>query len=161
MASVSETTIHPPVNRRRALLVMSSLLPFAKRALAQANAHVSTTDPLIVSFTRGASVMPGRVTLDLPKVADSGFSVPMTVSVQSPMTADDYVKTILVVADNNPQRDVCWFYLGPRAGKAEVGSRIRLNGSQRVVAIAQLSNGTFWSDARDIEVREAACTEPG
>jgi sulfur-oxidizing protein SoxY len=85
----------------------------------------------------------------------------MTVRVESPMTDIDYVKTVLVVADKNPQRDVCWFYLGPRAGRAEVSSRIRLNGTQRVVAIAQLSDGTFWSDARDIEVREAACTEPG
>jgi sulfur-oxidizing protein SoxY len=148
------------VNRRRALLVLSSLVPFAKRAFAQANAHVSTTDPLIVSFTKGASVIPGRVTLDLPKIADSGFSVPMTVAVQSPMTAQDHVKAILIVAERNPQRDVCWFYLGARAGKAEVSSRIRLNGTQRVVAVAQLSDGTFWSDARDIEVREAACTEP-
>jgi sulfur-oxidizing protein SoxY len=105
--------------------------------------------------------MPGRVRLDLPKLADSGFSVPMTVSVESPMTEREHVKTILVVADKNPQRDVCWFYLGPRTGKAEVSSRIRLNGTQRVVAVAQLSDGTFWSDARDIEVREAACTEPG
>jgi sulfur-oxidizing protein SoxY len=149
------------VNHRRAFLLLASLLPFAKRAFAQANAHVSTTDPLIVSFTKGASVMPGRVRLDLPVLADSGFSVPMTVSVESAMSVADHVRTILVVADKNPQRDVCWFYLGPRAGKAEVSSRIRLNGTQRVVAVAQLSDGTFWSDARDIEVREAACTEPG
>ena len=64
------------------------------------------------------------------------------------MTEDDHVK-------DDPRRrrtairmrDVCWFYLGPRAGKAEVSSRIRLNGTQRVVAVAQLSDGTFWSDA--------------
>ena len=148
------------MNRRRAFLALAALAPL-RRAFAQANAHVSTTDPLIVSFTKGASVMPGRVRLELPTLADSGFSVPMTVSVQSPMTDGEHVKTILVVADKNPQRDVCWFYLGPRAGRAEVSSRIRLNGTQRVVAIAQLSDGSFWSDARDIEVREAACTEPG
>ena len=148
------------MNRRRAFLALASLVPF-RGAFAQPNAHVSTTDPLIVSFTKGASVMPGRVKLELPKLADSGFSVPMTVSVASPMTPADHVRTILVVADKNPQRDVCWFYLGPRAGRAEVSSRIRLNGTQRVVAVAQLSDGSFWSDARDIEVREAACTEPG
>jgi sulfur-oxidizing protein SoxY len=148
------------MNRRRAFLALASFFPF-RGAFAQANAHISTTDPLIVSFTRGASVMPGRVRLELPTLADSGFSVPMTVSVESPMSEADHVKTILVVADKNPQRDVCWFYLGPRAGRAEVSSRIRLNGTQRVVAVAQLSDGTFWSDARSIEVREAACTEPG
>ena len=145
------------VNPRRAFLVFAALWPFAARA--QPNAHVSTTDPLVFSFTKGASVMPGKVKLDLPKVADSGHSVPMTVSVESPMTDAQHAKTILIVADRNPVRDACWFYLGPRAGKAEVSSRMRLNGTQRVVAIAQLSDGTFWSDARDIEVREAACTE--
>ena len=145
------------MNRRRAVLALTALWPFATRA--QPNAHVSTTDPLVFSFTKGASVMPGRVRLELPTIADNGHSVPMTVSVESPMTDAQHVRTILIVADKNPVRDACWFYLGPRAGKAEVSSRMRLNGTQRVVAIAQLSDGTFWSDARDIEVREAACTE--
>ena len=149
------------VIRRRAFLLLASLLPFARRAFSQANAHVSTTDPLVFSFTKGASVMPGRVTLELPLIADTGFSVPMTVRVESPMTEHDYVKTILLLADRNPVRDVCWFYLGPRAVRAEVASRIRLNGTQRVVAIAELSDGTFWSAAREVEVREAACTESG
>ena len=147
------------MNRRRAFLAFTALLPFTRRALAQVNAHVSTTDPLVFSFTKGASVMPGKVKLDLPKVADSGHSVPMTVAVDSPMTDSAHVRTILVLTEKNPVRDACWFYLGPRAGKAEVSSRMRLNGTQRVVAIAQLSDGTFWSDAREIEVREAACTE--
>lgn len=147
------------MNRRRAVLALTALWPFATRA--QPNAHVSTTDPLVFSFTKGASVMPGRVRLELPALADNGHSVPMTVSVDSPMTDAQHVRTILIVADKNPVRDACWFYLGPRAGKAEVSSRMRLNGTQRVVAIAQLSNGTFWSDARNIEVREAACTESG
>ena len=144
---------------RRGFLGLACLFAYARGALAQANAHVSTTDPLIVSFTKGASVMPGRVKLDLPEIADTGYSVSMTVSVASPMTEADHVKTILVMAEKNPQRDVCWFYLGPRAGRAEVSSRIRLNGTQRVVAVAQLSDGTFWSDAVHIEVHEAACTD--
>ncbi|HUQ75573.1 MAG TPA: thiosulfate oxidation carrier protein SoxY [Burkholderiales bacterium] len=147
------------MNRRRAFVVLASFLPFARRAFAQANAHISTTDPLVFSFTKGASVMPGRVTLELPLIADTGFSVPMTVRVDSPMTDRDYVKTILLLAERNPVRDACWFYLGPRTARAEVASRIRLNGSQRVVAIAELSDGTFWSAARPVEVREAACTE--
>lgn len=146
------------MNRRRSLLALATLFPFT-RAFARANAHVSTTDPLVFSFTRGASVMPGKVKLDLPQIADSGHSVPMTVSVESPMSEAQHVRTILIVADRNPVRDACWFYLGPRAGRAEVSSRMRLNGTQRVVAIAQLSDGSFWSDARDVEVREAACTE--
>jgi len=147
------------MRRRRTFLALAALLPFARRVRAQANAHVRTTDPLLVSFTKGASVMPGRVHLDLPKIPDTGYFVPLNVSVESPMTEADHVRTILVIAEANPVRDVCWFYLGPRAGRAEVSSRIRLNGTQRVVAVAQLSDGSFWSDAADIEVREAACTD--
>jgi sulfur-oxidizing protein SoxY len=147
------------MKRRRRFLAFAALLPFLPRARAQANAHVRTTDPLLVSFTKGVSVMPGRVRLDLPKVADTGYFVPLTVSVESPMTEADHVRTILVIAEANPTRDLCWFYLGPRAGRAEISSRIRLNGTQRVVAVAQLSDGTFWSDVADIEVREAACTD--
>ena len=94
-----------------------------------------------------------------PATAETGYFVPLTVSVESPMTEADHVRTILIIAEANPMRDVCWFYLGPRAGRAEVSSRIRLNGTQRLVAVVQLSDGTFWSDAADIEVREAACTD--
>ena len=147
------------MKRRQALAALAALVALPRRAAGRANAHISTSDPLVFSFTKGASVMPGRVRLELPQVADTGYFVPLTVSVASPMTDADHVKTILVIAEANPMRDVCWFYLGPRAGSAEVSSRIRLNGSQRVVAIAQLADGTFWSDAAQIEVREAACTD--
>jgi sulfur-oxidizing protein SoxY len=149
------------VIRRRAFVLLACLFPFARPARAQANAHISTTDPLVFSFTKGAPVMPGRVRLELPTIADTGYTVPMTVTVDSPMTERDHVKTILILSDRNPVRDVCWFYLGPYTPRAEVGSRIRLNGSQRVVAIAQLSDGTFWSAAHQVEVREAACTDGG
>jgi sulfur-oxidizing protein SoxY len=149
------------MKRRRVLGALASLLALPARALAQANAHVSTTDTLVFSLTKGASVFPGRVRLELPKTAENGHSVAMTVKVDSPMTEARHVRTILVLAEKNPVRDVCWFYLGPRAGRAEVSSRIRLNGSQRVVAVAELSDGTFWSDAVQVEVREAACTDGG
>jgi sulfur-oxidizing protein SoxY len=137
------------------------LLALPARAAAQANAHVSTTDPLVYSLTKGKSVHAGRVRLELPRIAESGHSVPMTVRVDSPMTAAEHVRAVHLIAEKNPMRDMASFQLGPHSGRAEVGSRIRLNGSQRVVAIAELSDGSFWSDAVEIEVREAACTEDG
>jgi sulfur-oxidizing protein SoxY len=101
------------------------------------------------------------VKLELPRIADTGYSVPMTVRVESPMTPANYVRAVHLIAEKNPMRDMASFQLGPHSARAEVGSNIRLNGSQRVVAIAELSDGTFWSDAAFIEVREAACTEDG
>jgi len=145
--------------KRRAFLPLLPLV-FCTRVVAQApNAHVSTIDPLVRSFTGGKDVLPGKVTLVLPKIADNGHSVPVTVKVDSPMTSAEHVRALHLISEKNPVRDMASFYLGPLVARAEISSRLRLNGSQRVVAIAELSDGSFWSDAVQIEVREAACTE--
>ena len=146
--------------KRRHFLQLSVLAVPAK-ALAQANAHVSTTDPLVVAITRGKDVMPGKVRLELPAVAVNGHSVAMTVRVDSPMTAADHVRAVHLISEKNPVREMATFYFGPHSGRAEVGSRIRLNGTQRITAVAELSDGSFWSDQVAIEVREAACTDGG
>jgi sulfur-oxidizing protein SoxY len=94
-------------------------------------------------------------------VAVNGHSVAMTVKVESPMSAAQHVRAVHLVSEKNPVREMATFYLGPHSGRAEVGSRIRLNGTQRITAIAELSDGSFWSDQVAIEVREAACTDGG
>ena len=113
----------------------------------------------IASFTAGAAANPGRVMLDVAPLVENGNSVPITVSVQSPMTAADHVTAVAVFNESNPQRDVAVFRLGPRAGRAVVATRIRLATSQRLVAVAQLSDGTFWSGAVNVIVTLAACVE--
>jgi len=85
--------------------------------------------------------------------------VPMTVSVQNPMTANDYVKSIHIFNEKNPQPNVGNFYLGPHAGRAQISTRIRLADSQKIVAIARLSDDSFWSTSVDVVVTLAACTE--
>jgi sulfur-oxidizing protein SoxY len=147
------------MKRRRFLA--SSLLILPVKALGQANAHVSTTDPLIVAITKGKDVIPGKVKLELPAVAVNGHSVAMTVRVESPMSAAAHVRAVHLISEKNPVREMATFYFGPHSGRAEVGSRIRLNGTQRMTAIAELSDGSFWSDQVAIEVREAACTDGG
>jgi sulfur-oxidizing protein SoxY len=106
-----------------------------------------------------APVRPGKVKLDVPPLVENGNTVPMTVSVESPMTADDYVKSIHVFNEKNPQPNIGNFYIGPAAGRAQVATRIRLADSQKVVAVAQLSDGSFWSTSIDVVVTLAACTE--
>ena len=113
----------------------------------------------IANFTAGAAAKPGRVTLDVAPLVENGNSVPITISVQSPMTAADHVTAIAVFNESNPQRDVAVFRLGPRAGRAVVATRIRLATSQQLVAVAQLSDGTFWSGTVDVIVTLAACVE--
>jgi sulfur-oxidizing protein SoxY len=106
-----------------------------------------------------APVRAGKVTLDIPPLVENGNTVPMTVRVASPMTATDFVKSIHVFNEKNPQPNVGNFYIGALAGRAQVSTRIRLADSQKVVAIARLSDDSFWSVSADVVVTLAACTE--
>ncbi len=106
-----------------------------------------------------APVRTGKVKLDVPPLVENGNTVPMIVSVSNPMTSDDYVKSIHVFNEKNPQPNVGNFYLGPHAGRAQISTRIRLADSQKIVAIARLSDDSFWSTSVDVVVTLAACTE--
>jgi sulfur-oxidizing protein SoxY len=106
-----------------------------------------------------AVVRTGKIKLDVPPLVENGNTVPMTVSVSNPMTPDDYVKSIHVFNEKNPQPNIGNFYLGPRAGRAQISTRIRLADSQKIVAIARLSDDSFWSASVDVVVTLAACTE--
>jgi sulfur-oxidizing protein SoxY len=106
-----------------------------------------------------APVKKGKVKLDLPPLVENGNSVPCTVAVESPMTAADHVKAIHIFNEKNPQPNVISVKLGPRAGRANFSTRIRLADSQTVTAIAELSDGSFWSDDIDVIVTLAACIE--
>lgn len=124
---------------------------------------VDATPAMLLAAIRNvvgeANVRTGKVKLDIPPLVENGNTVPMTVSVASPMTADEYVKSIHVFNEKNPQPNIGNFYLGPRAGRAQVSTRIRLADSQKVTAIARLSDDTFWSATADVVVTLAACTE--
>jgi sulfur-oxidizing protein SoxY len=106
-----------------------------------------------------AEIRTGRVKLDIPPLVENGNTVPLTVSVANPMTADNYVRSIHVFNEKNPQPNISNFYLGPHAGRAQISTRIRLADSQKVVAVARLSDDTFWSATVDVVVTLAACTE--
>jgi len=106
-----------------------------------------------------AHVKPGKIKLDLPPLVENGNTVAMSVAVDSPMTAKDYVKAIHVFTEKNPQPNVISIQLGPRAGKAEISTRVRLADTQQVVAICELSDGSFWSDKVDVIITLGACLE--
>src|SRR5882672_8196698 len=106
-----------------------------------------------------ATVQTGKVKLEIPPLVENGNTVPMTVSVASPMAPEDHVKSIHVFNEKNPQPNIGNFHLGPQAGRAQIATRIRLADSQKVVAIAKLSDGSFWSASVDVVVTLAACTD--
>ena len=113
----------------------------------------------IRTVTGGAPVQIGKVKLDIPPLVENGNSVPMTVSITSPMTPTDYVKSIHVLNEKNPQPNLGNFYLKPSAGRAQVSTRVRLADSQKIVAIAKLSDDSLWSVTAEVVVTLAACTE--
>lgn len=129
-----------------------SILPSATAATDELAAAVA-------AFAGGAKVSPGKVKLDIAELVDNGNVVPITVTVDSPMSAASHVKTIAVFNEKNPQRDVAKFTLGPRYGKPSVSTRIRLATTQKLVAVAQLSDGSYWSHTADVIVTLAACIE--
>jgi sulfur-oxidizing protein SoxY len=106
-----------------------------------------------------ARVQTGRVNLEVPPLSENGNAVPLAVRVESPMTEAEHVKAIHVFTEKNPQPGVATFRLGPRAGRASVATRIRLADTQTVTAIAELSDGSFWSASGTVIVTLAACLE--
>ena len=143
------------MKRREFLAGVAGTLALPSAVLAQAD----PLESIIRVLTNGVPVRKGKVTLELPQLADNGNSVPIRITVDSPMTAADHVKSIRLYSERNPVRNMANFYLGPRAGRAEINSRVRLAGSQRVTAVAQLSDGTFWSDTAPIVVTLSACLD--
>jgi sulfur-oxidizing protein SoxY len=139
--------------KRRAFLFTVLAVPLLSEA------DPKEAQEAIARLVGGAKVNKGKVTLDLPQLVENGNTVSMSVKVDSPMTENDYVKAIHVFTEKNPQPYVATFHLGPRSGRALVATRIRLADSQTVTAIAQMSDGSFWSQQVNVVVTLAACTE--
>lgn len=116
-------------------------------------------DAAIRAFTGGAPVRAGKVRVAIAPLVDNGNTVPLSVSVDHPMRPDDHVTAIAVFSERNPQHEVASFGLGPRNPVAKVSTRIRLATSQKMVAVARLSDGTYWSGEIDVIVTLAACIE--
>jgi sulfur-oxidizing protein SoxY len=144
---------------RRRFLAVAGGVALAPLLVRSACATPATMAAAIRDVVGEAPVHEGKVTLELPPLVENGNAVPMTVTVESPMTAAEHVKRIHVFNEKNPQPYVATFHLGPRTGKAKISTRVRLADSQTVVAIAELSDGSFWSASADMIVTLAACIE--
>jgi sulfur-oxidizing protein SoxY len=125
----------------------------------KAFAKKEDADEAIKKIIGAAPIKDGKVTLTIPPLVENGNLVVLKVSVDSPMTASDYVKKIHVIAEGNPSPNILTLYLTPRSGTANVTTRVRLADSQRVWAIVQMSNGSFWRGSAETLVTLSACTE--
>ena len=145
------------INRRDVLASGAGLSAWV--LLLPASAASDNLASAVSAYAGGAVVRTGKVRLDIAELVDNGNVVPLTVTVESPMTAGDHVTAIAVFNEKNPQREVAKFALGPRYGKASVSTRIRLATTQKLTAVAQMSDGSFWSHTASVVVTLAACIE--
>ena len=127
--------------------------------LRPATATPDSLRAALAAFTGGAPLREGRVALDIAPLVENGNAVPVNISVSSAMTATDHVRRIALFASRNPQPEVLVMHLGPRSGRAVVATRMRLATSQQVLAVAELSDGTYWQQGVDVIVTLAACVE--
>jgi sulfur-oxidizing protein SoxY len=147
------------MNRRAFLTIAAGIGLGSLVSLDPARSTPAAMQEAIRKVVGGARVTPGRVKLELPPLVENGNTVPIAVSVENAMTVADHVRAIHVFNEKNPQPDVVSFRFGPRAGRASVATRIRLADTQTVVAIAELSDGSFWSASAAVVVTLAACLE--
>jgi sulfur-oxidizing protein SoxY len=150
-------------SRRNFLIAAGSLAGGIGLGSAAGGAH-ATPDEMreaIRKVTGQAPVRRGRVKLDLPPLIDNSNSVSLSVVVESPMTPANHVKAIHVFTEKNPLPNVVSVVLGPRAGRASIATRVRIADTQTVTAIAEFSDGSFWSGSASVVVTLSACLEEG
>jgi len=128
-------------------------------AVRPARATSEALKAAIATVIGEAPLQQGRVTIDVPPLVENGNTVPLTITVDSPMTDADHVRAIHLFNQKNPQPYVISAWLGPHAGKARLGTRIKLADSQPITAIAEMSDGSFWTASADVIVTIAACVE--
>lgn len=141
---------------RRTMLAGAAVLTVAPFG---AHATPETMRAAIAAVASGRPVREGKVTLDIQPLVDNGNTVPMRVSVDSRMEGDDRVRAIHVFNERNPQPHVLSVAFGPQAGRAALSTRIKLGDTQKVVAVAEMQDGTLWTVGVDVIVTIAACIE--
>ena len=150
-----------PDHSRRQFVAASGLagLTFAA-GLARADGDLALPSiPALETLLDRRPVRSGRVHIDIPKLADNGNSVPLIVDVDSPMTDTDRVVALHVYSERNPRPRIASIELGPDVARAELQTRIRLAGTQSIVAVAQMSDGSLWGATAEVIVTQSACTD--
>lgn len=150
-------TISHQVTRRTILVALAGAVTMT--AVDPARAEPEDLEAAIKLFTKGQPITPGKVKIDISPLVENGNSVSCGVAVESPMTATNFVRRIALFNEKNPQPDIAVFHLNPRAGVAKVDTRIRLATTQHLVAIAEMNDGSLWSDKVEVIVTIAACLE--
>jgi sulfur-oxidizing protein SoxY len=145
------------LDRRQVLAAGAGALATALGVSMTPAYAANNAQDLIKAFTGGKQATEGKVKLDLPEIAENGNTVPMTVSVESPMTEQSHVTDVLVLADGNPNAGVATFHFSPASGVAEANTRIRLATTQNIIAVAKMNDGSFYMASKPVKVTIGGC----
>ena len=147
------------LNRREALMlgVAGALAAGLASDTALAQTTGNDAKELIAKFSGGKTAAAGKISLDLPEIAENGNTVPITVKVESPMSDADYVADVLIVADGNPRGGIATFHFTPLSGVAEANTRIRLAATQNIIAVAKTSKGELFTASKQVKVTIGGC----
>ncbi|MCH9807522.1 MAG: thiosulfate oxidation carrier protein SoxY [Alphaproteobacteria bacterium] len=148
------------VTRRQAFglgLGATALILAGPATLPAVAKKAETADDAVKAFTGGAEAKSGKISLTTPEIAENGNTVPVAFEVESPMTAEDHVQEVLVLADGNPRPGVATFHFSELSGEAAASTRIRLAKTQNVVVVAKMSNGSYYMDKRLVKVTIGGC----
>ena len=146
------------LNRRELMtLAGAGVLAVTVLPLRSGRADLPAMQARLDELVAGRAMQEGRITFDVPQIAENGATVPVTIEVQSPMTADDHVTALHILSERNPVPQVASFHFSPRSGRALVSTRIRLAESQRIHALAEMSDGSLVTGAREVQVTIGGC----
>jgi len=146
------------ITRRQALVLGSGAAVFMTVGdVSPLFATPAEADAEIAKFTGGKAAEKGKISIDLPEIAENGNTVPLQVTVESPMTDKDYISDILVVADGNPRPGIATFHLTPLSGKATAATRIRLQTTEYIIVVAKTNDGKFFTDRKQVKVTIGGC----
>jgi sulfur-oxidizing protein SoxY len=145
------------LSRRNALVLGAGVIAVTATGTSGAFAAAKEAAEDIAKFTGGKTPEKGKISIELPEIAENGNTVPLSVTVDSPMSDDNYISDILVVADGNPRPGVATFHLSPLSGKAEATTRIRLAATQNIIVVAKTNSGQFFTDQKLVKVTIGGC----
>lgn len=155
---MTRARFRPDVSRRELMaLAGAGVLAGMAFPLRPARADLPSMQARMDELVDGRAVQEGRIAFDVPQIAENGATVPVTIEVQSPMTADDHVTALHILSERNPFPHVASFHFSPRSGRAVVSTRIRLAESQRIHALAEMSDGSLYTVAREVQVTIGGC----